>query len=305
MVTDDGPQFSVVIPTFNGEERLPRLFAALDRQWYRAFETIVIDDGSTDDTRALLASCERSEFRSESQANAGQWAARNRGATLASGDWLVFVDDDDDVVPQWLGDFAHHATEGVGLVSCGVVVVDESGTEIRRWVPRPLGPMFGSRAALFFPGSFATRRAVFEQAGGYDVEVTFGENFELGIRILETCDRLGLYTVATPNANVRRFTPPPNERISTNPRLQLRAAERVLAKHADRLRHDRGHWANLLAIAGVNAGRLGDWRQARRYLLRAALLHPLRPKPWLRAAAACCPPLGRRIWRQQTTTAES
>jgi glycosyltransferase involved in cell wall biosynthesis len=301
-VTSDVPQFSVVIPTFNGEARLPQLFAALDRQRYRAFETIVIDDGSMDDTHALLASFERNNFRWASQPNAGPWAARNRGAALASGEWLVFVDDDDDVSPEWLSDFAQHATEGVGLVSCGLVVVDEAGMELDRWMPQPLGPMFGSHTALFFAGTFATRRSVFELAGGYDIDVTFGENFELGVRIIETCELIGLQTVTTSSANLRWFAPPPEQRPSTDPRLQLRAAEHILVKHAERLRDDPEHMANVLAIAGVNAARLDDWRRARRHLTRAALLHPLRAKPWLRAAAAWCPAIGSRIWRRRTTT---
>src|SRR4051794_7990499 len=111
--------FSVIVPTYNRADQLDELLAALAEQRWYAFEIVVVDDGSTDDTRTLLRDRECDGVRWATQANSGPWAARNLGASLARGEWLVFLDDDDRVADGWLQDFAALITPEVGVVSCG------------------------------------------------------------------------------------------------------------------------------------------------------------------------------------------
>jgi glycosyltransferase involved in cell wall biosynthesis len=290
------PRFSVIVPTYNRAGRLLALFEELDAQTWADYELIVVDDGSADDTAQVLGARTNARFRWRSQPNAGPWAARNLGATIASGEWLVFLDDDDDVDPRWLQELATLATSDAGLVSCGVVVVDVAGNEVTRLTPGPLGSTFRHARALFLPGAFAVRREVFDATGGYDVGVTFGENYELGIRIVEVCERLGLAINATTAPMVRRVTRDARERASVDPKLLLQGARRMLEKHDALLRRDPCHLANILAIAGVNAARLGDWPSARAYLLRSATLRPFQPARWARVVSAWIPAVGRRIW---------
>jgi GT2 family glycosyltransferase len=106
------PDLSVVIPTFNRADLLPGVLEALGRQREGGdFEVVVVDDGSRDDTPAILASFQGSfPFRFFRQDNAGPAAARNRGVQAAQGEWIVFLGDDTVPEPDFLAEHrAAHA----------------------------------------------------------------------------------------------------------------------------------------------------------------------------------------------------
>lgn len=92
---------SIIIPTFNGKNRIGNCLHALAAQAEQvAFEILVVDDGSTDGTAAMVS--KHPGVRVITQKNAGPAAARNRGAREASGSILLFTDDDCVPTPDWL-----------------------------------------------------------------------------------------------------------------------------------------------------------------------------------------------------------
>src|SRR5262245_21742890 len=86
--------FSVVVPSFNRVEFLRNALGSVFSQWFREFEVIVVDDGSTDGTWDYLQSLEPQVKRFR-QVNRGPGAARNLGACQATGTYLAFLDSDD------------------------------------------------------------------------------------------------------------------------------------------------------------------------------------------------------------------
>jgi glycosyltransferase involved in cell wall biosynthesis len=88
------PRVSVVIPTYNCAKFLGRTIDSALRQTYRDFEIIVVDDGSTDGTQALVAAYEES-VRYVYQTNQGASAARNAALSRASGELIAYLDADD------------------------------------------------------------------------------------------------------------------------------------------------------------------------------------------------------------------
>lgn len=87
------PKFSIIIPTYNRKLILKRAIESVLEQSINDFEIIVVDDGSTDDTSELMNTF--SGVKYQYQENIGVSSARNTGAKLAVGEWLLFLDSDD------------------------------------------------------------------------------------------------------------------------------------------------------------------------------------------------------------------
>ena len=94
---------SVIIPTYNGEHKLPRIFKALSRQSYQDFELIIGVDGSTDNTIGFLKKqtyIPKDKLIVYTQTNQGRSVIRNNAAKLAKHDLLIFYDDDMEPQPN-------------------------------------------------------------------------------------------------------------------------------------------------------------------------------------------------------------
>ena len=88
------PLFSVIIPTYNRAALLREALDSVFAQSFTDYEVIVVDDGSTDETAAVVASY-GSRIRYFQQQNQGPGAARNLGAKYATGEYIAFLDSDD------------------------------------------------------------------------------------------------------------------------------------------------------------------------------------------------------------------
>lgn len=115
------PLISVVIPVYNAEQFLPACLDSVLHQDYPSFEILVIDDGSTDGSAALIDRYAAREPRIVAlhQRNAGVSAARNRGLTEARGEYIAFVDADDRVTPTYL---SHMFSPQVDLSIAGITL---------------------------------------------------------------------------------------------------------------------------------------------------------------------------------------
>lgn len=93
------PLVSVIVPVWNAEQQIGKLVGELLRQTYTRIEVVAVDDGSSDDSLKVLRKLAQADTRLKvvHQENAGVSAARNRGIDEATGDFLIFVDADDDV----------------------------------------------------------------------------------------------------------------------------------------------------------------------------------------------------------------
>ena len=97
------PFLSVIIPVYNRERLVLRALASVFADDGKDFEIIVVDDGSADGTADRVANVHDTRLQLVRLAqNGGRCPARNRGAALAKGEWLVFLDSDDELVPGGL-----------------------------------------------------------------------------------------------------------------------------------------------------------------------------------------------------------
>lgn len=100
------PKVSIVVPIYNGEKYIDNCINNIKRQTYQEFELILVDDGSTDNTAKICDSYAEDDKRIKviHQKNKGLSAARNAGTRSALGEYLVYVDVDDDITNSLLED---------------------------------------------------------------------------------------------------------------------------------------------------------------------------------------------------------
>ena len=96
---------SVVIPLFNKEASIKQSLMSVLSQSYQDFEVVIVDDGSTDNSVAKVEEIQDSRIRLILQENGGPGKARNTGVKNAKGEWVLFLDADDELLPDALNGF--------------------------------------------------------------------------------------------------------------------------------------------------------------------------------------------------------
>lgn len=129
---------TIVVPAFNAEAVLAETLHALLVQSHRAFEVIVVDDGSTDGTAALASSFDDQRIRLVQQGNRGLAGARNTGIAAARGSVIGFCDAGDLWTPDKLASHVFHleTCPEVGVSFSGAALIGKDGRRLRR-VHRP------------------------------------------------------------------------------------------------------------------------------------------------------------------------
>jgi glycosyltransferase involved in cell wall biosynthesis len=181
------PLVSIVIPCFNQGRFLSEAIDSALSQTHRDVEVIVVNDGSTDDTR--LVACARAGVRHVEQRNQGAAVARNRGLADSRGEYVIFLDADDRLLPQavTLGIESLDAHPDWGFVTGHVRVIAEDGTSAG--VPPQEHPDGEPYLALlrsnyiWTPGVVLYRRSALDAAGAFDPTAHGSADYDLNIRI--------------------------------------------------------------------------------------------------------------------------
>ncbi len=173
---------TVIIPVFNGEKYVAAALESVRAQTRPVEEVIVIDDGSTDATVAIVESFP--EVTLLRQANRGPSAARNRGIAQARGDYLAMLDADDlwpanrqEIVAGILD-----KNPSLGLVMGTQRLLVEPGAALPYWVPdgdlEDIDPAKLPRPT----GAFVARRSAYEVVGLYDEAMVHAEDTDWFLR---------------------------------------------------------------------------------------------------------------------------
>lgn len=178
---------SVVIPTHDRAPSVVRAVESVLAQRGVDLEVIVVDDGSTDDTEERLGHF-GDRIRYQRRDHAGVSAARNYGASIAKGDWLAFLDSDD----EWLPDKTRaqlelHRRETVLQASQTGELWIRNGVRVNpcKYHAKPRGDIFTAslERCLVSPSAVMLRRSTFVDAGGFDERLPVCEDYDLWLRL--------------------------------------------------------------------------------------------------------------------------
>jgi len=276
----------VVVPVFNGGRSTAVAAPRLARLASGRVDVVFVDDGSTDESGAVLDRSRGPGVQVHHQPNAGPSAARNAGASLGRREWIAFVDVDDVPDDDW-ADRLLALARGAGIVGCGGRFVRD-GQVVER-APTALGDEFAQARVIFLPGCFIVSRAIFDAVGGYDIRFRYSENTELALRVTREAIRQDLTIVSTSDALISIHAPRSGRSNAYSSANRLESAELMLAKHGHALLASPRHLASYEAIAGVESLRLGCRRAARRHLRAAVRLRPSAIRYWRHLIAASMP----------------
>ena len=299
---------SIIIPLYNKAPYVRRALDSIAAQTFADFEVIVVDDGSTDGGAATVADYSDARFRLIPQANAGPGAARNAGLAQARGEFIAFLDADDEWLPNYLQEsvtLLESPGSEVASVTCGYIEHPSGKSTESMWRKRGLTngvqrihadtkpALVVSMLAYMSPCSTLTRAEVIRKWGGfYDrAKCAFGEDAFLWLKVLlnETVafnlkplvqfhrEASGLSKNLNGSRPVEPFLEDASEIESACPPALRDLLSQVLAIRAAKTACVLGYW--------------GHWREARSLMQRFASAKNWR-LPYHASAVVCSTPVG-------------
>ena len=294
---------SVVVPTYNRSDILCDALNSVYAQTWRPIEVIVVDDGSTDETREVVSEWGQAvlardgfDIRYVRQANLGGNAARNEGITEARNGFVAFLDSDDCWLPDKLDkQMAVFCTDNrIGGVYCGVRHVDAGTGETTEPAERsyPSGQLLRQllvKDVTAPTSTYVVKNEAFQKVGCFDTELQARQDWDMWIR-LATEYHIGC--VPEPLVEYRHHAGP---RTNSNPSKEILAYGRIMDKYAE-LRKAQP-WGVRRAAEGAYFRRMGrvhfhqsiSTAKALQYYLRSLVAWPFTFDTWAALGGVAMP----------------
>ncbi len=185
------PTISVIIPAYNAEKTILETLESVQKQTFRDFEIIVIDDGCQDNTVQLVKSLDEPRLKIFSYKNAGLSPARNRGIAQATGDYIAFLDADDlwtaDKLEKQLNALQQNPEAGVAYSWTAFMEADSTGQYIFYPAPSPnisgnVYPDILVNNFIYSGSNILVRREAIEKTGEFTL-IPSSEDWDYWIRL--------------------------------------------------------------------------------------------------------------------------
>jgi glycosyltransferase involved in cell wall biosynthesis len=272
---------SVVIATYNMGRYLPQAVQSVLGQSYKNVEVQIVDDGSTDETPMIVRQWDgHPRVQVHRQTNGGQARAKNQGIELSRGEFVAFLDADDEWLPgkllRQMPLFAGRPE--VGVVYSDYECMDDEGR------PLPKGPTRLHRGRVSGPllidnfvsfPSAVVRRECLERHGAFDEAIGMGIDYELWLRL---SPHYLFDFVAEPTVRYRIWA----GQMSKNYRQRYLSAIRIMQRFLDRNPGVVTPWTVRRAWAHTYTGRgnVTLWRESDRVAAFRDYLRALAFVPW-------------------------
>lgn len=295
---------SVIVPVYNRAHLVQETIQSILDQTYQFFEIILINDGSTDGSLAILNDFERKfpeKIRVIDQVNQGQIVARNNGIKIAKGSYIAFLDSDDLWLREKLERQIPLFEPGVGLVYSGTEIIDEGGQTTR------IEPADENMSGDIYPqllvknrmtgGTVVVTAEVLDRVGVFSTEFKAAENWDLWLRI---CKISQARVVAEPLVKYRIHS----DNMSGDTQLMINAKLKIIEKHCDLdskdpviARYSRLALADYHYREGLHYFSGEEFRRARKEFLSVLKFSFVYRDTWMRLARSLLGQRGNRLLR--------
>ena len=298
----NAPFFTVIIPTYNRADQLPIAIQSVLDQTFPTFEIVVVDDGSEDDTKTVVESINDPRIRYLHQQNAGVTRARNAGAALAQGQYLIFLDSDDRFTRTYLEKLHGGFVSGNYRMGFGFAkYYDPSGSLVRNHIPENKHNKVGPPLT----GAFAMEKDLYLSMGGYDEQMAFSENTEFFLRV-QSEKRVTEETVfLVPDEGVLVSFRDTRERFYDYSTARYRSMGHFLKKHEAYFSNTPAAFVDYKTSYALGAFQHGEYAEARKALGQVIGKKPTRWKAYFQYALFAFPALGNLYWKNTTNQKKS
>jgi glycosyltransferase involved in cell wall biosynthesis len=234
------PIISVIIPVYNGEKTIKQTIESVLNQTFSNFELIVVNDGSQDSTLKIVSNIQDPRIKIFSYSNAGLSATRNRGISLASGEYISFIDADD----VWTRDKLQAQLEALQENPYAAVAyswtdhIDESGKFFRAGPHFTfIGDVYARLLLIDFIGNGSNpliRAQAFVEVGRFDESLPAVEDWDMWLRLAA---RYHFVVVPSPQVLYRIFVNSMSFNVRGMEKSSLRVIERAVAHAPESVAH--------------------------------------------------------------------
>ena len=188
---------TVIITTHNRSNLLVNSVNSVLNQTYKEFKLLIIDDASTDNTEKIIKTFidNRIQYIKISMENTrGGNHARNLGIKNAEGDFIAFLDDDDEWMPEKLEKQLNvfYKDKKIGIVGTGVIYISNDGKEIAQGIPVQRGDLskdilIANLSNICF-SSIMVKKEIIVKAGMFDENMPACQDYDMYIRVCQICE---------------------------------------------------------------------------------------------------------------------
>ena len=277
---------SVIVPTYNCATYLPDAIDSVLAQTFKDFEIIIVDDGSTDNTREVVKKYGL-QIKYIYQENKGPSAARNLGIQSSNGQYIAFLDSDDIWLPQKLelqmNEFLK--SPSTGLVTCGRYNIDSNGAlqeclcDISYISRTKALDLFLTKNILHGGNSqVVIKRECLDKVGLFDEELHVAEDWDLWLKICKQYDFKGLNK---PLVKIRIRENSQSSYGDKNLKNELKYLDRIFADSVFKRRWiiKRKAYSYRYFSASWAFYKSGDFEKAKHYILKSMCLYPFKLLP--------------------------
>jgi glycosyltransferase involved in cell wall biosynthesis len=235
------PLVSVIIPVYNRKDLLPRTLKSIVNQTYKHLEILVIDDGSSEDIKSVADSFNDPRIRYfRHNRNKGVAAARNTGLKEAKGDFIAFLDSDDEYMPKktekQVSIFFENSSDNTGVVYCGIFMRREDSGYPKYRLNYPKFCKWN-----FFLQQILVKRTAVEKVGLFDTAFPQTDDTDFIFRLSHICNFRGI-----PEPLVVKYKA--NTSFSKNMKSCCYGIGLFLQKNSEKMTaRERSHWLHSLA----------------------------------------------------------